>query len=155
MAASSVPVFSADRRLAQTALHLLRKSSKILFARGCDRPTRGQPVHPGKEPELPDRRESCADRARRGVIPRSPPVEHARDIRRSRGATTGSNLFRYAAAADNLTAFEPQRRQTRPRQLGGRGQAIVPRPRLQSRRRRLGRGWFVLDCRSRTYPEVG
>src|SRR2546425_12852340 len=68
MAANIVPIFSADRRLAQIALHLLRKSLKILFAHARDPPTTARHDHPGREPEWPDRMGSSADRDLRGGV---------------------------------------------------------------------------------------
>src|SRR2546423_7710543 len=67
-AANIVPTFSAGHPLAQNALHLLRKSLKILFALARDRSTTARRDHQEKEPEWLDRSEPSADRARRDAI---------------------------------------------------------------------------------------
>ena len=52
--------------------------------------------------------------------------EHARDVGRRGRAAAGSDLLGHAGAADDRAPLEHERREARPREIGGRRQAVVP-----------------------------
>ena len=61
--------------------------------------------------------------------------QHAGDIRSGGDAATGSDLFRDAAPADDIAAFENQGRESGAGEVGGRRQPIVACRRLRRHHR--------------------